>query len=261
MCGLPVPSCRRSNSVAWSHAVVYTAARKPLRPQVRWSDKTSINGAVGTDSELIGGWESAEVPAFRLRDYLTAHGVRHVDVLKIDCEGCEFELVRGCARAGRRPAAGWVSCWVVQGSVLVPRSRRARMRLHPRQGGLASRARLGAPRMLLRRARAAGARHGGLATAKGRRQGVRGGAGTDEERCFMPWAQGHRPPRDRGGVFCMALWASRPIPQQPECGPAAGQSGGAAASAQQAQARPASLPANRKRTRSPGSRGRCTWCS
>ena len=53
-----------------------------------------------------GSYEARAVPAVTLEEILERYGVRRIDILKLDCEGSEISILRGCsdetlARIGR----------------------------------------------------------------------------------------------------------------------------------------------------------------
>jgi len=61
--------------------------------EIKWSDSNSQNAAVGTTEAKTNGWSSANVPSIQLTKFLANHNLDAVELLKIDCEGCEFEVI------------------------------------------------------------------------------------------------------------------------------------------------------------------------
>lgn len=69
-----------------------------------WSHSEGVlfshEGAMGSSAVAItGGQRGIEkrVPTIRLQDFISANGLRHVDFIKIDVEGCEIELLSSSA--------------------------------------------------------------------------------------------------------------------------------------------------------------------
>jgi len=61
--------------------------------EVKYTNSKSQNAAVGTDSELTADWSSDMVRSVVLPDFLQHHRIEKVALFKIDCEGCEFEVI------------------------------------------------------------------------------------------------------------------------------------------------------------------------
>jgi len=67
--------------------------------EIAYSDSSSENAGIAGNNqsaataEATKGWSTAVIPSVVIQEFLSRHAIDHVKLFKIDCEGCEFEVV------------------------------------------------------------------------------------------------------------------------------------------------------------------------
>ena len=66
---------------------------------IHWSDSNSMN-AFASDTGLpqrhgqrLEGWKTKKVQSFNLTNFVKTKAIKRVEFLKMDCEGCEYDLI------------------------------------------------------------------------------------------------------------------------------------------------------------------------
>jgi FkbM family methyltransferase len=73
---------------------MHGAVTSDARPvEIAYEPGWSVMASVNAHGPATENWERAMVPSWDLRSFLQQHGISKVRLFKIDCEGCEFEVI------------------------------------------------------------------------------------------------------------------------------------------------------------------------
>lgn len=61
--------------------------------EIRWNDAKSQNAVADSHSDNTVGWSKAMIPSIVFPEFMKSQGIHSIRLFKIDCEGCEFEVI------------------------------------------------------------------------------------------------------------------------------------------------------------------------